>query len=241
MHPSLFISDLHLHQTRPETSAAFFHFLLTEAKQAKALYILGDLFEYWVGDDQLDHDAFSRQVCDALRSLSDHGIKVFFMHGNRDFLIGDRFASEAKLTILTDPTQIRLGEKSVLLLHGDTLCTDDHAYQQFRRQARDPAWQAGILAKPYNERVALAASIRERSDTEKATKASDIMDVSSATVEAVFRQYSYIDIIHGHTHRPATHVHMVDGHPCARQVLADWHTQAEFVRVDELGQRQAST
>jgi UDP-2,3-diacylglucosamine hydrolase len=241
MHPSLFISDLHLHQTRLETSAAFFHFLRTEATPAAALYILGDLFEYWVGDDQLDHDPLSRQVCDALRSLSDHGVKVFFMHGNRDFLIGDRFATEAKLTILTDPTQIRLGEKSVLLLHGDTLCTDDHAYQQFRRLARDPAWQDGILAKPYSERVALAASIRERSDTEKATKASDIMDVSSATVEAVFRQHGYIDIIHGHTHRPATHVHMVDGHPCTRQVLADWHTQAEFVRVDELGQRQAST
>jgi UDP-2,3-diacylglucosamine hydrolase len=241
MHPSLFVSDLHLHQTRPETSAAFFHFLRTEATPAAALYILGDLFEYWVGDDQLDHDPLSRQVCDALRSLTDRGVKVFFMHGNRDFLIGARFATEAKLTILTDPTQIRLGEKSVLLLHGDTLCTDDHAYQQFRRLARDPAWQAGILAKPYNERVGLAASIRERSDTEKATKASDIMDVSSATVEAVFRQYGYSDIIHGHTHRPATHVHMVDGHRCMRQVLADWHTRAEFVLVDELGQRQATT
>jgi UDP-2,3-diacylglucosamine hydrolase len=241
MRPSLFISDLHLHQTRPAASAAFFHFLLTEANRAKALFILGDLFEYWVGDDQLDHDHLSRTVCDSIRTLSDAGVEVFFMHGNRDFLIGERFATEAKLTILTDPTQIRHGEKSLLLLHGDTLCTDDLAYQQFRRQARDPAWQAGILAKPYDERVALAASIRERSDTEKATKASDIMDVSSATVEAVFRRYGYIDIIHGHTHRPATHVHMVDGHPCKRQVLADWHTLAEFVRVDELGQRQAST
>jgi UDP-2,3-diacylglucosamine hydrolase len=241
MHPSLFISDLHLHQTRPETSAAFFHFLRTEAIHAKALYILGDLFEYWVGDDQLDHDTLSRTVCDAIHTLSDTGVEVFFMHGNRDFLIGDRFATEAKLTILTDPTQIRIGNKSLLLLHGDTLCTDDHAYQQFRRQARDPAWQAGILAKPYDERVALAASIRERSDTEKATKAADIMDVSSGTVEAVFRQYGYIEMIHGHTHRPATHVHMVDGHECARQVLADWHTHAEFVSIDDFGQTRATT
>jgi UDP-2,3-diacylglucosamine hydrolase len=230
-----------LHQTRPETSAAFFHFLRTEATQAKALYILGDLFEYWVGDDQLDHDPLSRMVCDALRTLSDAGVEVFFMHGNRDFLIGDRFASETKLTILTDPAQICIGDKSLLLLHGDTLCTDDHAYQQFRRQARDPAWQAGILAKPYDERVALAASIRERSDTEKASKAADIMDVSLGTVEAVFRQHGYVDMIHGHTHRPATHVHMVDGHQCTRRVLADWHTHAEFVAIDDSTQARATT
>jgi UDP-2,3-diacylglucosamine hydrolase len=122
-----------------------------------------------------------------------------------------------------------------LLLHGDTLCTDDIAYQQFRRQARDPAWQAGILAKPYGERVALAASIRERSDTEKATKAADIMDVSLATVEQVFRKNGYIDMIHGHTHRPATHVHMVDGHRCTRQVLADWHTSAKWLSDNDVG------
>jgi UDP-2,3-diacylglucosamine hydrolase len=205
----------------------------TEAIQAKALYILGDLFEYWVGDDQLDHDALSRKVCDAIRALSDTGTEVLFMHGNRDFLIGDRFATEAGLTILTDPTQISIGNRSLLLLHGDTLCTDDHTYQQFRRQARDPAWQAGILAKPYDERVALAASIRERSDTEKATKAVDIMDVSPATVESVFRQYGYIEMIHGHTHRPAKHVHRVDGHQCTRRVLSDWHNSASRLAVGD--------
>jgi UDP-2,3-diacylglucosamine hydrolase len=235
MRPHLFISDLHLHQTRPETSAAFFHFLSSDATRAEALYILGDLFEYWVGDDQLDHDILSREVCDAIRTVSNAGVEVFFMHGNRDFLIGTRFATEAKLTILTDPTQIRLGDKSLLLLHGDTLCTDDHRYQQFRRQARDPAWQAGILTKPYDERIALAASIRERSDTEKTTKAADIMDVSLATVEQVFRTNGYIDMIHGHTHRPATHVHMVDGHRCTRQVLADWHTSAKWLSDNDVG------
>jgi UDP-2,3-diacylglucosamine hydrolase len=234
MRPHLFISDLHLHQTRPETSAAFFHFLSSDATRAEALYILGDLFEYWVGDDQLDHDPLSREVCNAIRTVSNAGVEVFFMHGNRDFLIGTRFATEAKLTILTDPTQIRLGDKSLLLLHGDTLCTDDHRYQQFRRQARDPAWQAGILTKPYDERIALAASIRERSDTEKTTKAADIMDVSLATVEQVFRKNGYIDMIHGHTHRPATHVHMVDGHRCTRQVLADWHTSAKWLSDNDV-------
>ena len=233
MLPSLFISDLHLHETRPEASAAFFHFLRTEALQAKALYILGDLFEYWVGDDQLEHDALSRSVCEGIRELSDHGVKVFFMHGNRDFLIGSRFAEEAKLTILPDPTKIRVGEKSLLLLHGDTLCTDDVAYQQFRQQSRDPAWQATVLAKPYAERVALAAAIRERSDTEKAAKPADIMDVSTQTVEAVFRQYGYIDMIHGHTHRPASHTCKVDGHVCHRLVLADWHNEATFITAPQ--------
>jgi UDP-2,3-diacylglucosamine hydrolase len=235
MRPHLFISDLHLHQTRPETSAAFFHFLSSDATRAEALYILGDLFEYWVGDDQLDHDILSREVCDAIRTVSNAGVEVFFMHGNRDFLIGTRFATEANLTILTDPAQIRLGDRPLLLLHGDTLCTDDRAYQQFRLQARDPVWQAGILAKPYDERIALAASIRERSDTEKATKAADIMDVSLATVEQVFRTNGYIDMIHGHTHRPATHVHMVDGHRCTRQVLADWHTSAKWLSDNDVG------
>ena len=233
MLPSLFISDLHLHETRPEASAAFFHFLRTEALQAKTLYILGDLFEYWVGDDQLEHDALSRSVCEGIRKLSDHGVEVFFMHGNRDFLIGSRFAEEAKLTILPDPTKIRVGETSLLLLHGDTLCTDDVAYQQFRRQSRDPAWQAGVLAKPYAERVALAAIIRERSDTEKATKAEDIMNVSAGAVESVFRQYGFIDMIHGHTHRPAEHVHMVDGRQCTRRVLADWHNSASYLAVGD--------
>jgi len=231
MSPTLFISDLHLHQTRPATSAAFFRFLESDASAAAALYILGDLFEYWVGDDQLDHDELSQQVCHAIRTLSDGGVPVFFMHGNRDFLIGQRFAAAANLTILSDPTTIIVGDRPILLMHGDTLCTDDHAYQQFRRQARDPNWQSTILAKPYAERVALAKSIRERSDTEKATKPEDIMDVSMPTVEAVFRDNGYVDLIHGHTHRPATHIHIVDGRGCLRAVLADWCAHPESLAI----------
>jgi UDP-2,3-diacylglucosamine hydrolase len=227
MRPSLFISDLHLHETRPKTSAAFFRFLSSEARSAASLYILGDLFDYWVGDDQLDHDVLSRHVNAALRELSDAGVKLFFMRGNRDFLIGERFAAEAGLTLLDDPTVASFGDKEVILMHGDTLCTDDTAYQQFRRQSRDPVWQANILSRSYVERLALAATIRERSNTEKATKAEDIMDVSRSSVEAVFRQYGYADLIHGHTHRPATHTHEVDGILCHRRVLADWHNSAQ--------------
>lgn len=223
MRPTLFISDLHLHETRPATSAAFFRFCETEAREANALYILGDLFEFWVGDDQLDHNPLARDVANALKNLTSNGVSVFFMRGNRDFLIGERFAAAAELTLLADPTIVRIANRPVLLLHGDTLCTDDVAYQQFRKQARDPVWQTAILAKPYAERVQLAHAIRERSTTEKATKAEDIMDVTRASVDAVFRAHDYIDMIHGHTHRPAVHQHLVDGRECKRTVLADWH------------------
>jgi UDP-2,3-diacylglucosamine hydrolase len=227
MRPTLFISDLHLHETRPDTSAAFFRFLREDAAKADALYILGDLFEYWVGDDQLDHDPLSSEVANTLKTLANTGVSTYFMRGNRDFLVSNRFAVAASLTILTDPTIITINQQRILLLHGDTLCTDDIAYQKFRQQARDPAWQAAILAKPYPERIVLAQSIRERSDTEKATKAEDIMDVTLTTVENAFRKHNVTDMIHGHTHRPATHLHMIDGQECRRKVLADWHEIAE--------------
>jgi UDP-2,3-diacylglucosamine hydrolase len=232
---ALFISDLHLHETRPDTSVAFFRFvdaLQPDVRNADALYILGDLFEFWVGDDQLDHDPLARRVADSLARLASRDVRIFFMRGNRDFLIGDRFAQEARLSLLDDPTQVTLGKRRVLLLHGDTLCTDDVAYQQFRLQARDPAWQAGVLAKPYAERVALAHAIREHSTTQKATKAEDIMDVAPAAVDATFRTHGYIDMIHGHTHRPMLHTHIVDGRQCSRTVLADWHDTAQFVRLN---------
>ncbi len=234
MRQTLFISDLHLHQTRPQTTAAFFRFLDSDAKEAESLYILGDLFEYWVGDDQLDHDAFSQTICRAIRKLADSGVAIFFMHGNRDFLIGSRFAEAAHLTILNDPTTITIDERQLLLLHGDTLCTDDVAYQTYRAMVRDPCWQADILAKPYSERIALAHSIREQSDAAKVGKPDDIMDVSISTVEAVFRAHGYIDMIHGHTHRPATHMHVVDGHRCSRVVLADWHDRPICHRIADV-------
>lgn len=233
MRATLFISDLHLSEARPSINALFLHFLESTACTADSLYILGDLFDYWVGDDQLEYDAVGRDVAVALKRLSTSGTRIFLMHGNRDFLIGERFAAEAGLKLLPDPILIDLNNKSALLLHGDTLCTDDIAYQQFRLQARDPAWQRKILAQPYAARQALARSIRMQSNSEKSGKAEDIMDVTPGSVDAMFRDYNYPTIIHGHTHRPATHRHIVDGHLCARLVLADWHIQGEYLRAFE--------
>lgn len=224
---ALIISDLHLDETRPATTAAFFRFLHREAPRAEALFILGDLFEYWVGDDQLDHDPLAREVAEKLAALvGTSGTTVYFMHGNRDFLIGQGFADAARLSIIADPSIVSINNETVLLMHGDTLCTDDVAYQRFRAMARNPDWQRDVLAKPYAERVALASTIRERSSTEKATKPEDIMDVAPASVDAAFREHGYLRMIHGHTHRPQTHVHQVDGHACTRVVLADWHDTA---------------
>jgi UDP-2,3-diacylglucosamine hydrolase len=233
MRPTLFISDLHLADERPEINAIFFRFLDETAGTADALYILGDLFEYWVGDDQLDHDPLARAVVDSLRRVSDGGTRVFFMHGNRDFLIGKRFAREAGLTILADPTLIELYDQRVLLMHGDTLCTDDIAYQKFRAQTRTREWKSATLAQPYKARQQLAQSIRTQSDTEKSQKAEEIMDVTEATVEEVFRQHHYPLMIHGHTHRPATHRFLIDGRACERWVLADWHGRGEYLALSQ--------
>ncbi len=233
-----FISDLHLADERPEINALFFRYIEQIPANTDALYILGDLFEYWVGDDQLDHDLLARAVADALCKLAKGGVQIFFMHGNRDFLIGERFAAEAGLTILVDPTPIELYGQRVLLMHGDTLCTDDVAYQQFRTQTRTAEWQKTTLATPYEARQALAQSIRTQSDTEKRQKAENIMDVSDGAVEATFRQYGYPLIVHGHTHRPATHQYLLDDRTVERWVLADWHGRGEYLEVDKNGMRR---
>jgi UDP-2,3-diacylglucosamine hydrolase len=233
MSATLFISDLHLADERPEINALFFQFMSEVAGTANALYILGDLFEYWVGDDQLDHDPLARAVVDSLRHVSRGGTRIFFMHGNRDFLIGERFAREAGLTILPDPTLIELYGKQVLLMHGDTLCTDDIAYQKFRTQTRTAQWKNATLAQPYEARQELARSIRSQSDNEKSQKAEEIMDVTEATVADTFRSHHYPFMIHGHTHRPATHRLLVDGHACERWVLADWHGRGEYLAISQ--------
>lgn len=238
MRPNLFISDLHLADERPEINSLFFRFMEDTARDAEALYILGDLFEYWVGDDQLDHDPLARSVTDTIRRLSDAETRVYFMHGNRDFLIGERFAREAGLTILPDPTLIKLYGQQVLLMHGDTLCTDDVAYQKFRAQTRTNEWKNATLAQPYEARQQLARSIRAQSDSEKNQKPEEIMDVTEETVEEVFRQHHYPLMIHGHTHRPATHRILVDGHACERWVLADWHERGECLAISTSGLRR---
>lgn len=232
---SLFVSDLHLWPTRPAISTLFIDFLARRAREAEALYILGDLFEYWAGDDD-GGDAHHRSVIDALAGCASAGTRLYFMHGNRDFLISDRFAEAAQMTVLADPTLLDLYGKPALLSHGDAYCTDDTAYQAFRRQVRDPAWQAQFLSQPLAARKTQIEAIRMRSEQEKAQKAEDIMDVNPAAITQLLREYGYPPLfIHGHTHRPALHRHEIDGHVCERWVLGDWYTQGSCLRVDASG------
>lgn len=231
---TLFISDLHLGEDQPDTLAAFEAFIAGPARGAAALYVLGDLFEYWAGDDDLD-SAFPARVCEQLHTLSAHGTRIFFIAGNRDFLAGEAFAARAGLTLLADPFLIELDGCRVLLSHGDALCTDDTAYQAFRAQVREPAWQMAFLARPLAERKAIIAGIRKQSVEAKREKAEDIMDVNPSAVEALLRAHGRPLFIHGHTHRPARHLHIVDGEPCERWVLADWDDSARYLEWDGKG------
>ena len=233
---SLFISDLHLAPERPSASQALFRFLLETAPQAERLFVLGDLFEYWIGDEGLAHP-FARQVAEAFARLAARGTQLYFMHGNRDFLIGPAFATATGMTLLADPTEIELYGRRTLLMHGDTLCTEDVDYQRFRAMVRDPVWQASFLAKPLEERLRMAQAMRGESEQAKQGKSMGIMDVSPATVEATLRSHGYPRLIHGHTHRPARHEHMIDGHLCERFVLADWYEQGTYLVCDAEGCR----
>jgi UDP-2,3-diacylglucosamine hydrolase len=228
MAASIFISDLHLTQDRPESTETLLGFLRSTAGKAERLYILGDLFEYWVGDEALA-EAMPAQVATALHELSAGNTEVFFIHGNRDFLIGTRFAEAAGLQILPDPSIVNLYDTPTILMHGDTLCTDDADYLRFRETVRDPAWQSEFLAKSVTERKQFAESVRRESESAKKIKSMAIMDVSPTAVESVFRQHDYARLIHGHTHRPARHEHLVDGHVCERQVLADWYERGSYL------------
>jgi UDP-2,3-diacylglucosamine hydrolase len=228
---SLLISDLHLSNDQPAGMAAFRRFVAGLATQAEALYILGDLFEYWAGDDDM-HDPFHQQVIAALRGLADQGTKLYLLHGNRDLLMGGDLAKACHATLLDDPVLIDLYGTPTLLSHGDTLCTGDAAYQHFRAQVHDANFQRQFLAKPLAERKAWIAQLRERSTSEKQTKDSAIMDVSDAAVAGLLREYRYPRLIHGHTHRPGRHEHVVDGRRCERWVLGDWHQQGSALHCD---------
>lgn len=227
---ALFISDLHLCEQVPENTAAFLRFLEGPTRRAQALYILGDLFEYWAGDD--DRTGLADTVAEALRGAACDGTQLYFVAGNRDFLLGERFAEHAGLTRLTDPTCIELDGSAFLLTHGDTLCTDDETYQRFRTQVRNPAWQQAFLAKPLQERRAMIEQLREHSESAKQTKALEIMDVNTAAVADAIRQNGYPCLIHGHTHRPGHHRFELDGRACHRWVLPDWHGKAVYLRWD---------
>ena len=233
---TLFISDLHLCASRPAITAAFVDFLQHTASKVKALYILGDLFEYWAGDDDID-DAFHQQIISGFKKLSDAGVKVFLMHGNRDFLIADGFCRMAGITLLEDPTLIDLHGKKALLSHGDDLCVDDVAYQQFRTQVRDKKWQHEFLSQPLQVRKKQIEAIRARSEQEKTQKSLEIMDVNAEAVNALLRAYQPDLLIHGHTHRPDRHTIELDGKLITRWVLGDWYEQGSYLACDKHGCR----
>ena len=230
---TLFISDLHLEAGRPEIGEQFLDFLDEEAVDAEALYILGDFFEYWVGDD--DPDDYYAAIKRSLRAFTDAGVPVYFMHGNRDFMIGEQFAAETGITILPDPFPLELYGKSVLLSHGDTLCTDDTEYQQIRAITRNPEWQAMMLAKPLEERIVIAKQARAHSQERNKTLSEEIMDVNPGAVERVISEYGVEILLHGHTHRPGIHNVEVDDRITKRVVLGDWYDQGSVVRWDEDG------
>lgn len=232
---TLFISDLHLDESRPHITGLFARFLRGEARGADALYILGDLFEAWVGDD--DPAPVGALVATELLALRESGVPVYFMHGNRDFLLGHDFARRAGMTILPDPAVIVLHGQTTLLMHGDLLCTDDVAYQAFRAQTRNPQWQSQFLAQPLAARLAFAQQARAASQAHQAGlqlqgTMESIADVAPATVESTLRRFGIDTLIHGHTHRPGMHSLNVDGRACRRIVLGDWYEQGSVLRVD---------
>jgi UDP-2,3-diacylglucosamine hydrolase len=233
----LFISDLHLCPSRPQVSRHFFDFLAGPARQAESLHILGDLFEYWAGDDDLD-DPFNAEVCSALHALSSAGVPLFFMAGNRDFLAGGGFARAAGLTLLPDPTLLEAAGVTTLLMHGDTLCTDDAAYQDFRAEVRSPEWRQAFLALPLARRKAQIEALRQESEAQKRGKPMEIMDVNPDAVLRTLTFHRCRRLIHGHTHRPALHRLELDGSACERWVLPDWHDKGGgYLACDAAGCR----
>lgn len=230
---TLFISDLHLNAEQPATIQLFLDFLTTRAAQADALYILGDLFEAWLGDD-LPLPGYA-PVLEAMKHLSDSGTPIYVMHGNRDFLLGEGFERMSGATLITDPVVIDLYGAPTLLMHGDLLCTDDLPYQAMRRQLRDPQWIAAFLAKPPQERIDFARQLRERSKKETGEKNETLMDANTDTVIRAMREQQVRKLIHGHTHRPAVHHFELDGRPATRYVLQDWYNRGGVLECDEKG------
>jgi UDP-2,3-diacylglucosamine hydrolase len=233
---TLFISDIHLEDSRPEALDWLRAFLSGPARRADAVYILGDLFEYWIGDDAPPPAA--RQLARDMAELAECGVPCYFLHGNRDFLLGEDYAASAGLRLLPECRVVGLYGTPTLLLHGDTLCTDDVDYQAFRRQSHDPAWQAMVLKLPIEERLRLAREARDASARHTGSVAMDIMDVNATAVLKAFRDHAVTRMIHGHTHRPAVHRHdLGDGTVAERIVLADWYQAAKYLEVTPAGAR----
>lgn len=227
---TLFISDLHLEDDRPEISGWLLEFLAGPARSAEALYILGDLFEYWIGDDALSPTA--KALAEHTAALTRSGLKICFQHGNRDFLLGEAYAAEAGLELLPEYHVADLYGQPTLLLHGDSLCTDDTEYQAFRAQSRRPDWQAAVLAMSVPERIAMAKNAREASAEHKGAASMEIMDVNADAVQRAFVEHGVTRMIHGHTHRPAVHSHeLPDGSAATRYVLSDWYRAGSYLEV----------
>ncbi len=226
---SAFISDLHLDPGHPAPIRNFLDLLATGLRNTDALYILGDLFEIWIGDDHIDSGY--QPVIAALRQTTDQGLPVYLLHGNRDFLVGPDFLEITGCQLLADPELIDLYGQRTLLMHGDLLCTDDSDYQAFRQTVRNPSWQAQVLEKSVHERLAMARDVRLLSSELTDDKPDAIMDVNQAAVHAMIEQYDADLLIHGHTHRPGIHPFSVNQRPVQRAVLADWHEQGNLLRV----------
>ncbi|HEY5809132.1 MAG TPA: UDP-2,3-diacylglucosamine diphosphatase [Povalibacter sp.] len=233
---TLFISDLHLDGSRPDITGQFVEFLHREAATADALYILGDLFEAWIGDDDPDPD--KRRALAALKGITAHGVPCYVMHGNRDFLLGRRFCKDTGAQLLKDGTVVQIYNHRVLLMHGDTLCTDDPAYQRLRRIVRNPLVKLLLRSLSLRQRQRLAGKMRAGSKAHIESmdqSAPYIMDVNAEAVACAFREHRVDYIVHGHTHRPAIHELQVDGHKVTRIVLGDWYDQGSVLRWSEKG------
>ncbi|SNY62240.1 UDP-2,3-diacylglucosamine diphosphatase [Enterobacter sp. CC120223-11] len=226
---TLFIADLHLHTEEPAITAGFLRFLRGEARSADALYILGDLFEAWIGDD--DPEPLHREMAREIKALVESGVPCYFIHGNRDFLLGKRFAAESGMILLPEEQRLELYGRPVLILHGDTLCTDDAGYQAFRAKVHQPWLQKLFLALPLFIRRRIAASMRDGSKAANSHKTMNIMDVNPQAVVDVMEKHQVQWLIHGHTHRPAVHELSANGRPAFRVVLGAWHEEGSMVKV----------
>ncbi len=233
MQRTLFISDLHLEDKAPDRTEWLLTFLSGTARSADAVYILGDLFEFWIGDDALSATAV--KVADATASLKDFDVSCYFMHGNRDFLLGNSYATRAGLELLPETWVADFYGTPTLLLHGDSLCTDDLEYQAFRQQSRNPSWQASMLALPVSERLKIAQGARAISRTHTESASMDIMDTNPGAVSEAFRAHNVTQMIHGHTHRPARHTVDLEGVSAERFVLADWYAEGSYLEVSPQG------
>ncbi len=225
-----FISDLHLQEEKPEVTEAFISFLDTTAKEAERLYILGDLFEVWIGDDLKTELSFI--IKEKLSLLRNSSTSVFAMHGNRDFLIGEKFCEDTGVALLNDPSKLDLFGRSCLLMHGDLLCTEDIDYQEFRNTSRDPQWRKEFLDRPIEEREKIAEELRSSSKEATSQKKEEIMDVSLETVKEIMTSHNVELLIHGHTHRPKVHSLEINETPAQRIVLGDWDKSAWYIWMD---------